>query len=331
MKNNILLNNPERILIQPPAVVTARIDIPRRQSIQRNHSATHLVHEALRRVLGAHVKQMGSYLDDKVLRFDFPHFHKLKPQEVTDIEQIVNDKISGNESVQAEKCQWNRLRKSQMSKCFSVKYGDVVRVVTIDPKFSVELCGGTHVKTTDDIGLFKIVKEESISSGTRRIFAKTGQGMIEHINERICEIEKISNELPEKYANNFKSGIDNFRKDFKNADFKDTELLRTLIQYQDSTVNSLIEVREKYLEEKKHLEKELAKQKVHGASGQIDELISRAIQVDGFKLVSSRFDIDNMDELKEIADKLRENRSGVGLLYSVIDDKVNLVAVVAIT
>jgi len=311
--------------------VIAKIDYPRRQSIQRNHSATHLVHEALRRVLGSHVKQMGSYLDDKLLRFDFPHFHKLKPEEITDIEQIVNDKVKENINVYAEKMPIDKANKiPNVKKLFGEKYGDEVRLVFIDEKFSVEFCGGTHVKQTNDIGLFKIVKEESVSSGTRRIFARTGQGIIDYINERIAEIEKISSELPEKYYNNFKSGIENFKKDFKGADFRDTELLKTLIQYQDSTIHSIAEVREKYLEERKHIEKVLAKEKVKQASGYIDELITKSVQVNGFKLVSGKIDADNVDELKEIGDKLREKiGTGVGLLYSIIDDKVSLVAVVS--
>ena len=155
----------------------AKIDYPRRQSIQRNHSATHILHEALRRVLGSHVKQMGSYLDDKVLRFDFPHFHKLKPQEIIDIEQIVNDKVKENINVYAEEMSIDKANKiPHVKKFFGEKYGEKVRVVFIDDKFSVEFCGGTHVKDTSDIGLFKIIKEESISSGTRRIFAKDRAG-----------------------------------------------------------------------------------------------------------------------------------------------------------
>ncbi|MCI0449147.1 MAG: alanine--tRNA ligase [Chlorobi bacterium] len=320
--DNLIYRNDNRIKIF--------VDYPRRQSIQRNHSATHLVHEALRRVLGSHVKQMGSYLDDKLLRFDFPHFHKLKPQEITDIEQIVNDKVGGKIKVYAEVMPFDKANKiPNVKKLFGEKYGDEVRVVFIDENFSVEFCGGTHVKDTTDIGLFKIVKEESVSSGTRRIFARTGKGIIDYINERISEIEKISSELPEKYYNNFKAGIENFRKDFKNADSKDTKLLKTLIEYQDSTINSLIDTREKYLEEKRQIEKELAKQKVKQAGGYIDELISNSAQINGFKLVSEKVDADNLDELKEIGDKLREKlQSGVGLLYSIVDDKVILVAVV---
>ncbi|MBZ0203457.1 MAG: alanine--tRNA ligase [Ignavibacteria bacterium] len=311
--------------------VKAVVDYPRRQSIQRNHSTTHLMHEALRRVLGSHVKQMGSYLDDKLLRFDFPHFHKLTPQEITDIEDIVNNNVKENIPVSAEEMPMESAKKIPNVKMFfGEKYGDVVRVVTIDPNFSVELCGGTHVKDTSDIGLFKIIKEESISSGTRRIIARTGQGIIDYINERVVEIEKISSELPEKYYNNFKLAMDNFKKDFEGADFRDAELLKTLIKYHDSTVNSLMDVKEKYLEEKKHTEKELAKQKVQSAAGSIDELLSTAKDLNGINIVTGKFDMDNADELKEIADKLREKlKSGVGLLYSIIEGKVSLVAVVS--
>ena len=107
---------------------------------------------------------------------------------------------------------------------FGDKYGDEVRVVIIDENFSVELCGGTHVKDTSDIGLFKIVKEESISSGTRRIIARTGEGIIHLINEKVSDIEKIISDLPEKYSGKIKAGLDSFNKDFKGADFKDSEL-----------------------------------------------------------------------------------------------------------
>lgn len=329
-KKNYILS--ETNGLKPGLAVKAKINYPRRLSIQRNHSATHLVHESLRRVLGSHIKQMGSYLDDKVLRFDFPHFHKLKPQEIADIEKIVNDKIAENIEVLTEELPIDEAKKCypNLRMFFGDKYGDVVRVVIIDKDFSVELCGGTHVKTTSDIGLFKIIKEESISSGTRRLIAITGEGIIGYINERNTEIEKLASELPENIYNNFKVSIDGFKSDFDGADFRDTESLKKIIEYQDSTISSLHELIEKYREEKKQADKELAKQKVRDASGSIDELISKAETVSGFRLVSAKFDVDTMDELKEIADKLREKiTSGVGLLYSVIDDKIALVAVVS--
>lgn len=312
--------------------IKLKVNFPRRQSIQRNHSATHIVHESLRRVLGPHIKQMGSYLDDKLLRFDFPHFHKLTAEEIKKIEDMVNSKTRENIDVVTEELPIDeaKTRFPNLRMFFGDKYGDMVRVVIIDKDFSVELCGGTHVKNTSDIGLFKIVKEESISSGTRRIIAITGDGIIEHIIALTAEIERLSSELPENIAANFKLGMDNFRKEFEGADFRDTDSLKKILDSHESTISSLHEIREKYLEEKKQQDKELAKQKVQQASGSIDELINSAQDVSGFKLVSSKFDVDNMDELKEIADRLREKiGSGVGLLYSVIDDKVALVTVVS--
>ncbi len=326
-----IIEIPKTELNTLPVKAVAKINIPRRLSIQRNHSATHIMHEALRRVLGSHVKQMGSYLDDKLLRFDFPHFHKLKPQEITDIEQIVNDKVKEKIAVYSEEMPIEKANTiPHVKKFFGEKYGEMVRVVFIDDKFSVEFCGGTHVKDTSDIGLFKIIREESISAGTRRIFAKTGEGIIDHINERTAEIEKLASELPEKYANNFNLAISEFRKDFDGADFRNTEMLESLIKYHDSTIASLLELKEKYLEEKRQIEKQLAKQKVQNAAGSIDELISSAKDVSGIKLITGEFTVDNTDELKELGDKLREKMgSAVGLLYSVIDGKIGLCAVVS--
>lgn len=326
-----IIEIPHVDFINTPSEAIAKLDMPRRRSIERNHSATHIMHEALRRVLGSHIKQMGSYLDDKVLRFDFPHFHKLKPEEIDDIEQIVNDKIKENIAVYAEELPIEKANNIQnVKKFFGDKYGEIVRVVFIDDKFSVEFCGGTHVKATSEIGLFKITREESISAGTRRIFARTGEGILDYISERVTEIEKLSSELPEKYAKNFLHAMGEFKKDFERADFRDAELQKTLLKYQDSTLSSLQEIKAKFLEEKKQLEKELAKQKVQQASGGIDELLKNPVLHGGFRLVSAKFDVDSMDELKEIGDKLREKiGSGVGLLYSVIDGKVALCAVVS--
>jgi alanyl-tRNA synthetase len=330
-KDCVLVNN-YSIEIDTNKKVIALVDFPRRQSIQRNHSATHIVHEGLRRVLGSHIKQMGSYLDDKVLRFDFPHFHKLTPEEIKAIEDLVNNKITENIDVVTEELPIDEAKKKypNLRMFFGDKYGDVVRVVIIDKDFSVELCGGTHVKNTSDIGLFKIIKEESIASGTRRLIAITGQGIIDYILERNGEIEKLASGLPEKQYNNFKLGLEGFNTNFEGMDFKDTQSLKKIIAYQDSTINSLNEIREKYLEEKKQLDKVHAKEKVQQAAGTIDELIAKAQTVSGIKLVTGKFELDNMDELKEIGDKLREKIGcGVGLLYSVIDEKVALVAVVS--
>ncbi|MFI5145319.1 MAG: alanine--tRNA ligase, partial [Ignavibacteria bacterium] len=328
--NYVVVDTAEVNLNQNTEVI-ALVDYDRRLAVQRNHSATHLVHEALRRVLGPHVKQMGSYLDDKVLRFDFPHFHKPTADEIKRIEGIVNDKIEEEIGVNYEIMPIEKAEKiPNVKKFFGEKYGDEVRVVFIDEKFSVEFCGGTHVQDTSDIGLFKIIKEESISSGVRRIFARTGEGIINLIDEKVKDIETILGELPEKYASGIKSGLSEFKSNFKEVDFKDRGLLAKLIEYQDLTFNSLMDLREKYIEDKKKAEKELAKLKVKSATSMLDAIISGGINLDGIKVVSSKFDVNNIDELKEIGDNLRlKLSSGVALIYSVIEGKINLVTVVS--
>ena len=164
--------------------VLAKVNSPRRWDIQRNHSATHLVHEALRKVLGIHVQQSGSLVSQDHLRFDFSHFQKLDPSEIRDIESIVNEKIRERIPVTTLELPTDEARKIHGAKMFfGDKYGDTVRVVFMDEKFSVEFCGGTHVHNTSEIGLFKIVSESSIASGVRRLEAVTSAGVVKHITD----------------------------------------------------------------------------------------------------------------------------------------------------
>lgn len=329
-KKDYIVIKASDIIIPDGAEVIAKVDFDRREAIERNHSATHLLHEALRRVLGPHVKQMGSYLDDKILRFDFPHFHKLEQNHIRDIEGIVMEKIAEGINVNWEVMPIEKAEKiPNVKKFFGDKYGDDVRVVFIDEKFSVEFCGGTHVNDTNEIGLFKIIKEESISSGTRRIFARTGEGILQLMDEKIIDIEKLASELPEKYANNFRSAINEFKINSKEIDYRDIGILSRLLEYQDRTISSLIELREKYIEEKKQAEKELAKQKVKEASEELDKVISKAYEVNGIKIVTAKYDFDSMEELKELGDILRGKlQNGIGLLYIIKDEKVNFVTIV---
>ena len=312
--------------------VTAVVDFSRRKAIQRNHSATHLVHEALRQVLGPHVKQMGSLVSEEYLRFDFPHFHKVESQQIKEIEDIVNSKIQENIKVETlEDISIDEANKiSNVKKFFGEKYGSKVRVVIMDERYSIEFCGGTHVSATDDIGLFKIVKEESISSGVRRIFAKTGEGIIDLIDEKILTIENIVSELPEKYANNFKMAMEEIRNGIKSADFKDITILKMLMQHQDNTIKSLYELREKYIEEKKHQQKNLLKQNLLKLIEELDTLIAGAEEINGIKVISQKMDLNNMDELKEIGEALRNKlKNGVGLISTVLDGKINIVCSVS--
>ncbi len=174
----------------------------RRADIQRNHSATHLLHEALRQVLGSHVQQAGSLVSFEHLRFDFSHFQKLEHQQIVDIEQLVNEKIRENIQVLTMELALEEAKKISGAKMFfGDKYGEKVRVVIIDEKFSVEFCGGTHVSNTSEIGLFTFVSESSVASGVRRIEAVTSAGVISHmknLHKKIADAHTHSDTLQNK-------------------------------------------------------------------------------------------------------------------------------------
>ncbi|MBS1552321.1 MAG: alanine--tRNA ligase [Bacteroidetes bacterium] len=318
--------------LSPDEKVTAKIDFERRNAIQRNHSATHIVHEALKRVLGSHVKQLGSLVADEYLRFDFPHFSKPDNDQLNEIEDMVNSKIAENLDVithiDIPVSEANKI--PNVKKFFGDKYGEKVRVVVIDESFSAEFCGGTHVMNTQNIGLFRITKEESIASGTRRIFARTGEGIIHFLGEKISELEKIISELPEKYAGSFRTGLTNFRNDVSKSDFLNAERMRSLLKYQDKTHSELTDLKEKYSIEKKAAEKELLKQRLKIFSDKLDQLILTADKEKGFDILSVRMDMESMDELKESGEEMRKKiKNGVGLIASVMNDKINIVCSVS--
>lgn len=184
------------------AVALARVDSIRRKRIMRNHSATHLLHEALRRVLGDHVQQAGSYVGPEYLRFDFNHFEKVTSEQLREIESMVNDKILEANPIRVDVMPLEDARKFPKVKMFfGDKYGDVVRVLTMDEKYSQELCGGTHLSNTSEIGLLKIVSESSIAAGVRRVEAITGKDVetyIYSLHEKIAEKDRRSEDLFEQ-------------------------------------------------------------------------------------------------------------------------------------
>ncbi len=328
----IILEDVNDLLIDKELQVIAKIDYNRREAIERNHSATHLMHEALKRTLGDTVKQMGSLVSDEYLRFDFPHFQKVEPSQIKDIEDIVNgkvnEKIAVNTLIDIPIEEANKL--PNVKKLFGEKYGDLVRVVQIDPNFSVEFCGGTHVKSTSEIGLFKIIKEESISSGVRRIFARTGEGIIHYLNEKIRDIEVILTDLPVKYSDNFTTAISDFKSNIRNNDFRDSALMRNLLKQQESTLKNLLDIREEYLEEKKELDKQMLKQNLEKAYLMLDGLIANAPDVNGSTILVSKIDVHSSEEFKLIGEELRKKlRNGIGLLACVLEDKINLVCTVS--
>ncbi|WP_128543703.1 alanine--tRNA ligase [Larkinella soli] len=172
--------------------VTARVDADRREAIEDNHSATHLLHAALRQVLGTHVAQKGSYVGPDALRFDFSHFSKVTDAELAEVERIVNDKIRENIPLDERRnVPIDQAKGMGAMALFGEKYGDFVRVIVFDPAFSVELCGGTHVSATGQIGLFKLISEGSVSTGVRRVEAVTAEKALELLNEQQSTLDQL--------------------------------------------------------------------------------------------------------------------------------------------
>jgi alanyl-tRNA synthetase len=172
--------------------LTAKIDSARRKRITQNHTATHLMLSAMRQVLGSHISQKGSFQNEEVTRFDFAHFSKVTDQELAKIEEIVNHKIRENIKLDEKRnVPIQEAVASGATATFGEKYGDFVRVITFDPNFSVELCGGTHVPATGEIGMFKFVAESSVSAGVRRVEAHTGEKAMSEINKQLAIIEEL--------------------------------------------------------------------------------------------------------------------------------------------
>ncbi len=260
---------------------TLKIDIIRRRRIMQNHSATHLLHAALRSVLGTHVQQAGSLVDDEHLRFDFSHFQKVKPEELKEIEDIVNRKIL--EALPRKRyadISQDEAKLMGALAFFGDKYGDKVNVIKFGD-YSMEFCGGTHVLNTGDIGFFKITNESSISSGVRRIEAITSIG------------------------------------------------LQGYLDSMDSRINEILSEKESLFEKIKQLEKEIKKIKALSVKDTIDETIASAPMVDDVKVIAVKVEVDSIDELKTIADMMRDKlKTGVAVIGAVVSDKAQIVALV---
>jgi alanyl-tRNA synthetase len=192
-ENDLIIHWVKKLPAKVDANVHAKINIPRRNDTIKNHSATHLLQAALRQVLGNHVQQKGSLVQPDQLRFDFSHFAKMTDEEIARVEQIVNDKIMENVHLDERRnVPIKDAEKLGATMLFGEKYGEFVRVITFDEKFSRELCGGVHVQSTGQIGLFKITSESSISAGVRRIEAVTGRKALEYVDAKLNELNLIT-------------------------------------------------------------------------------------------------------------------------------------------
>jgi len=269
--------------------VRARVDGARRQSTALNHSATHLMHAALRNVLGEHVQQKGSLVSVDRLRFDFSHYEPLSHQQLQEIERLVNREIRANHTVETRIMSLEDAKRSGAMALFGEKYANQVRVLRIGD-FSVELCGGTHVRAAGDIGLFKIVSEQGVASGVRRIEAVTGEQAYDWLasdEERMIRIADL-----------LKSGRDDL----------------------EHKVAQLVE-------RNRRLERELDQLKGKLASSQGSDLVSQALQLDGFKLLVAHLEGADPKGLRELLDQLKNKLgSAVILLATVSGGKVSLAA-----
>ena len=267
--------------------VTLTVDAKRRGDTARNHSATHLLQKALRTVLGTHVEQAGSYVDNERLRFDFSHFAPLSAEELEKVETIVNDEIYAALPVRTDLMSQEEARKTGAMALFGEKYGEVVRVVSMGD-FSRELCGGTHVDNTARIGCFKIVSEAGIAAGTRRIEALTGRGVLAYyagIERKLNAAAALAKTAPD--------GLEHRITQL-------TEEVRNL--------NS---------------ENEKLKAKIAGAS--MGSIADKIREIGGVKLIASRAEGLDMNGLRNMGDKLRnEIGEGVVVLASAVEGKVNL-------
>jgi len=194
-ENQLILHFTEKLPSNIDATVSAKINVEKRRKTAIHHSATHLMHAALRKVLGTHVQQKGSLVNAEYLRFDFSHFSKMTNEEIEKVESIVNEKIRENIPVVIRQMPKQEALKTGAMALFGEKYGDIVRVVMMDPNFSIELCGGTHVGNTGELGFFKITNETAVGAGLRRIEAVSGKAAEDIINSELNELKLLKQQL----------------------------------------------------------------------------------------------------------------------------------------
>lgn len=271
----------------------AMVDEARRREIRKHHSATHLVHAALKQVLGSHVAQKGSLVDENHLRFDFSHFEPVTAKELAQIEEIVNERIQQN-IVRGEEREVpiEEARERGATMLFGEKYGNTVRIITFDSNFSMELCGGTHVEATGEIGYFRLLGESSAAAGIRRIEAKVGKGVDEFLRAEHELIHQIKSEIGQ-------------------------------------SENPVQEIRQ-LIEERKKLEKEVERLQHQQSASRLNELINSAEEWEGIKLIAGEIPGADMDLLKQLGyDSLEKNKKGAVTVLGARDEEAGKVYIAA--
>ncbi|ROJ30136.1 alanine--tRNA ligase [Morganella morganii] len=269
--------------------ITAKIDEERRNAIRLNHSATHLMHAALRQVLGEHVSQKGSLVNDKYLRFDFSHFEAMTPAQIREVEALVNAEIRKNEPVVTELMDLEEAKAKGAMALFGEKYDERVRVLSMGD-FSTELCGGTHAARTGDIGLFRIISESATAAGIRRIEAVTGSGALESVNQQSDALSAVAQ----------------------------------LVKSDEAGVSEKVKAA---LDKIRSLEKELQQLKEQQAAQESSSMTKDAVSVNGVKLLVKQLTNAEPKMLRTMVDDLKNQlSSGIIVLSTISDDKVSLIA-----
>ena len=272
------------------STVECRVDFEKRQRTRKNHTATHLMHKALKMVLGDHVQQAGSLVHPDYLRFDLTHFEKISKKEIREIENIVNSEILINNKLDVSIKAFDEAKKEGAVAMFGEKYGDQVRVITV-ADFSKELCGGTHVDRTGDIGLFKITEETSLASGVRRIVAVTGPKAVEFVQDQVAALDEVKSQLK-------------------------------------CNLNSIPDRLGQLIKDNKTLEKELKKQKKSNSSFDTKILLKEALIIENKTIVIKMTDAEDMDSLKDFGNSLLlKLKNGIGVLGAVADKPMLVVVV----
>jgi len=292
-ENGLIVHFTDKLPTTPDDALTALVDGDLRTSTENNHSATHLLHAAMKQVLGTHVNQKGSLVNADYLRFDFSHFAKVSDEELAKIEAIVNEKVRENIFLKEERnVPYQQAIESGVTALFGEKYGDFVRVITFDDQFSKELCGGTHIKATGQIGFFKIIAESAVAAGVRRIEAITGIAAENYINEQ----SKLVHQLKELLKN---------PKDISKS------------------VEGL-------LDENNRLKKEIEKSILEKSSGLKNDLAQKAETINGINFIAQKVTLPNADAIKNLAYQLKDIVPNLFLVLAAeISEKPSLTVMIA--
>jgi alanyl-tRNA synthetase len=305
-ENELILHFTEKLPVHIEADVLAKVDVEKRRKTAAHHSATHLMHAALRKVLGTHVQQKGSLVNEDYLRFDFSHFSKMTKEEIQKVESIVNEKIRENIPVVIRQMPKEEALKTGAMALFGEKYGDMVRVVMMDSNYSIELCGGTHVGNTGELGFFKIINETAVGAGLRRIEAVSGKAAEDFVNIELEELNIVKEQL-------------------KNP----KDLRKTL---------------ESFLSEKEKLSKQLDQLQYQILETINEEISRKAVLINGVNFIGEIVNISSADALKKLGLLLKEKlmlrfvsprseseneKPFVIVLASGIEGKANVVVAVA--